>query len=203
MMRMHRTSAPSCLTELHSRKYKGTKYPKYKYWGFIFADKNDASKFDWYGTREILTTELSNITQKHCAFCDTYPLGTGKIKDTIEHFYPKYSHPLLAYYWGNLFLCCHYCQEIPQEWEEKDIKLVLKPDREGYEFDKYFYFDTNTGEIKVNGFNTSKNEQLKAEITIKYYKLNDYERPQARLDAFELYQNITELDKKEYRFMFL
>lgn len=203
MMKMNRTAIPNCLSAIHTHKYKGTNYPKWKHWGFMFAEKNDASKFDWHNTREMLSQELQTITDYHCCFCDSYPLGTGAIKDTIEHFRPKHLFPLLAYYWGNLFLCCHYCQEIPQDWDNQNIKWVLKPDQENYTFNKYFYFDSNSGYIKVNPYATSEDDKRKASLTIKYYKLNDYARPQARLDAFKLYQNESNINKKQYRFMFL
>ena len=80
---------------------------------------------------------------------------------------------------------------------------MLKPDQENYTFNKYFYFDSNSGYIKVNPYATSEDDKRKASLTIKYYKLNDYARPQARLDAFKLYQNESNINKKQYRFMFL
>lgn len=202
-MSMVRTATPTYLTDFHSEKYKGQYYPNYKYLAFIFADKKDASKFNWHGLRDNISTDLQKITQNHCSFCDCYPLGTGKIKDTIEHFRPKHRHPLLAYYWGNLFLSCHYCQEVPKKWNEKDIKWVLKPDAANYNFLKYFQFDAETGEIKVNEYNTNLEEQKRAQKTIEYYKLNTYKRLEVRLEMFNLYnQSDFELDKREFRFMF-
>lgn len=206
MMKMNRTAMPSCLSGISQRKYPhrtGRKYPKWKYWGFLRRDKPTNKKFDWYGTRDALSYELRQITHNHCSFCDSHPIGTGKIKDTIEHFRPKHLHPLLAYYWGNLFICCHYCQEIPKGWDHANDRLLLKPDNCQYDFHRYFIFDTATGNIEVNLYNESSDERKRADLTIRYYKLNDYSRPQARLDAFGLYQIEPDLNQKEYRFMFL
>ena len=33
---------------------------------------------------------LKEMTANHCTFCDGFPMGEGIMKETIEHFCPKY-----------------------------------------------------------------------------------------------------------------
>lgn len=210
-MKMLRGASPTCLTEINEEKYNGTVYPKYKYWGFKYKDKLAEDKkakkvnnrINWYNTREILSEALQDSTQNHCAFCDAYPTPSI-VSETIEHFRPRHKYPLLAYYWGNLFISCTNCQKVPKGWKKEDIKLVLKPDAIDYSYQKYFYFDTDTGEIKVNMCNTNEKDQVRAEKTILYYQLNNFDRPKTRLKLLiNYYHSTTELNDKPFRFMFL
>lgn len=172
----------------------------YKKWGRRFKRKlNDPGKsndFVWATHNKTkvntkLLPLLRNATKKHCAFCD------DKIKKgTIEHFRPTSKHPLLAYFWHNLFPSCIDCQEKSSKFD----KNLLKPDREDYEFRRYFLYNPFTGEILINP-RANVNDKIKAEITIKIYKLNRAELIEDRLDCFEYYSNVAD-EKRPFRFIF-
>lgn len=169
-----------------------------KKWGEEFAKKKELNpnyKFNWktYEKKSVdkhIKPDLIKMTNNHCSFCDSYPLGVSSRK-TIEHFKPKSEYPLLAYEWENLFLCCDTCQSAKRE--KFDDKL-LKPDREDYEFNKYFIVDYKTGELKPNPIKDKEN-QIKAKVTIKMYDLNSEDRLIDRLDTNEMYQDLIENDK--------
>ena len=188
MMKMVRPPQPDWLKE------------NYKKWGRRFKQKleNPDKKDDFiWATHEKtkvntkLLPILRNATKKHCAFCD------DKIKKgTIEHFRPTSKHPLLSYFWHNLFPSCNDCQEKSNTFDKK----LLKPDREDYNFRRYFLYNSFTGKIEVNP-KASEAEQIKARITIRVYKLNRAELIEDRLDCFENYQNVMH-EKRPFRFIF-
>ena len=188
MMKMERLPQPVWLKE------------NYKKWGKRFRRKleNPALKNDFvWATHKgkkvntKLLPILRDSTNKHCAFCD------DKIKKgTIEHFRPTSKNPLLSYFWHNLFPSCNDCQEKGNSTD----KNLLKPDREDYEFRRYFLFNPFTGEIIVNP-KADGLEALKAKKTIEIYKLNRRELIEVRLDCFEYYQNIAD-EKRPFRFIF-
>ena len=69
-------------------------------WGSDFdeykKDKTKGQAFSWrQGIHEPLIVELSDQSQKHCTFCDSFPFDMSK--ETIEHFRPKSEYPLQAY----------------------------------------------------------------------------------------------------------
>ncbi len=188
MMKMERPQQPEWLKE------------NYKKWGRRFKQKlanvGLSNDFIWATHQNIkvnvkLLPILRNATKKHCAFCD------DKIKKgTIEHFRPTSKHPLLSYFWHNLFPSCSECQEKGGAFDKK----LLKPDREDYEFRRYFLYNAFTGEITVNP-KIGESEKIKAETTIKIYKLNREELIEDRLDCFESYQNVAD-EKRPFRFIF-
>lgn len=188
MMKMERPQQPDWLKT------------NYRKWGRKFKEKlanpDKSNEFIWatHQGKKVnvkLLPILRNATNKHCAFCD------DKIKKgTIEHLRPTSKYPLRSYFWFNLFPSCNYCQEKNNDFD----KDLLKPDRKDYEFRRYFLFNPFTGKIDVNPKATEV-DKIKAEITIKIYKLNRDELIEARLDAFEDFQNISE-EKRPYRFIF-
>lgn len=147
-------------------------------WNTDFVQRRTANpkyQFSWCSyqnkpVNEHLEPILLEMTARHCAFCDGYELG-GNIKPTIEHFRPKSRFPSLAYEWANLFPACHYCQEKRDEFDEK----LLKPDEDDYAFERYFYFENNTGELIPNPQATPA-DQERAAKTIELYRLNGSER---------------------------
>ena len=188
MMKMQRPQQPDWLKE------------NYKKWGKRFRRKlknpNKKDDFIWatYQKAKVntkLLPILRSATKKHCAFCD------DKIKKgTIEHFRPTSKHPLLSYFWHNLFPSCNDCQEKGSKFDKK----LLKPDREDYEFRRYFLYNPFSGEIEVNP-KASEVEKISAETTIRIYKLNRKELIEVRLDCFEHYQNVAD-EKRPFRFIF-
>lgn len=124
------------------------------------GERSWSSSGDIYKT---LRNELSVLTIGHCSFCDFFPLNDGT-KKTIEHYYPKSLFQDKTYDWDNLFLCCDKCQS---NANKVIFEYTLKPDDTEYYFDKYFYFDPQTGKIEVM-------ENLKVDDFISYQKAEKF-----------------------------
>lgn len=187
MIHFNKKTAPSCLTTKHtSGKSNAIE------WGLDWESKlesNPQATFYWHSYKgkavnEILISKLRLLTNDHCCFCDKH--APEQDSDSIEHFKPKHIYPKVAYAWSNLFLCCTGCQKRAKGWITYEHKqhLVLKPDVASYSFDKYFIFDSKTGNIEVNKFSTTPKDQERAELTILYYQLNGFKRPQSRKSQF-------------------
>lgn len=152
-----------------------------------------------------LTTLLKKMTNGHCSYCDSFPLGRRMIKDTIDHFKPKELFKLIAYLWENLFIACHYCQERGNKFDER----LLKPDEADYDFDRYFTFDFTTFEIQPNK-RASTADQERAQITINLFRLNGTERERGteddcRIERERIYNkhlDDSDTDCLPFRFMF-
>ncbi len=167
----------------------------YVKWGQDFqtllanGGKSSSFKFERStGLYQKMRDELCAITKEHCSFCDTYPVG-DKSKETIEHYYPKNDFPLKSYDWDNLFYCCDKCQS---EANKTEFKETLKPDVLDYHFSNYFYFDLQSGELKIL-------EHLKTEFPadfekaesflIRYGINNNPKRNRARIFLYKDIQN--------------
>ena len=152
-------------------------------WGAEFEAKLTAKpkySFSWRGgIYSELRDQLSNQTQGHCSFCDGGPLGDTS-KETIEHYEPKAQFPLKAYQWENLFYCCDFCQKK----SNKTFEETLRPDSPDFRFDKYFYFDTQTGNVEIYE-NLSEEETKKADDFRKRYGINEEKRPQTRISTYK------------------
>ncbi|MDM8542045.1 AAA family ATPase [Desulfococcaceae bacterium HSG9] len=156
---------------------------------------------------QMLLNALSSMTQHHCSFCDEYLSDKEKM---IVHFKPVSLFPLFpleAKEWENLFLCCTDCHAAKSTQFDKRL---IKPDDPNYQFDKFFEIDLKTGELHPRGSEEnyirmgatfkinlatgklnprgSEENRKRAAITISIFKLNGYERPQARLNALRAYQ---------------
>lgn len=166
MIKIIRPTKPTCL-ELNAEQWNNDYVQK--------RAENPTYQFSWrtYEGKPVnkhLEPILLEMTKNHCAFCDSYRLGSRFIKPTIEHFRPKSKFPHLAYEWTNLFPACHYCQEKNDAFDEQ----LLKPDKEDYDFYRYFYFDDATGKLEPNPQATPE-EQTRAQTTIRLYRLNGSE----------------------------
>lgn len=108
---------------------------------------------------------LLNMMSDHCcSFCDVRPVqGIA-----IEHHKPKSVFDKDAFRWDNLFLCCPDCNGRKLE---RYHPLLLKPDVEGYSFERYFIWEFESGKLKVNPL-ASKEDQKAARLTICFYNLN-------------------------------
>ncbi|MCY7377546.1 MAG: TIGR02646 family protein [Pyrinomonadaceae bacterium] len=189
MMKMERPQQPNWLKE------------NYKKWGRKFKKKlnnpNLKNDFIWaihHRTKVNvkLLPILRNATFKHCAFCD------DKIKKgTIEHFRPSSDYPRLSYAWYNLFPACSDCQEKNSEFKGE----LLKPDKEDYEFLRYYLYNATSGEIEANP-KANEQDQTRAKTTIEIYKLNRPELIEDRMDCFENYKDVA-ADKRPFRFVFI
>ncbi len=192
MNKIDRTPAPEWLEE---------KYEEWgKQWQEKYAETRRSSDFRWRQYNKMgydnLVEKLSAMTKEHCSFCDAYPM-IRRMKRTVEHFRPKTKFPLIAYKWNNLFLCCGLCQEKGDEFDEK----LLKPDDDAYSFDEFFVINWDTGELKPNKGQSIDN-QIRAEITIKLYRLNKNGKPEDRLEELGKFNdsNNPNIDEWAYRF---
>lgn len=179
----------------------------YKRWGKIYKAKrknpNKSNDFVWvtYQRQKVnllLLPFLRTETNFHCSFCDGFPLETTG--ETIEHFRPKASFPLLSYVWTNLFYCCKYCNENKGENPER---LLIKPSDKNYSFETYFLFDYDSGKIEPNPVLVGA-DRLKAENTIILYGLNEHNRPYRRKFYLKQFQDMQNPDIEDfpYRFVF-
>ncbi len=195
MMKIVKTTAPEFLRS------------NYKKWGKRYKAKRNnptkSDKFIWatYQGQKVnvlLLPILRIETNSHCSFCDGFPLeATG---ETIEHFRPKSSFPLLSYLWANLLYCCKYCNEKKGENSERRL---IKPNDINYSFEKYFLFDYDSGKIESNP-GLSADEFLKADNTIRLYGLNEHNRPKWRKKFLKMYLEFENPDIEDfpYRFIF-
>lgn len=181
----------------------------YKKWGKRYAKnivEKPSYKFQWatYKGQKVnqqLTPLLAGITQKHCSFCDAFPMEE-RLLPTIEHFRPKSKYPLLAYVWHNLFLCCSLCQAKNDNFD----KRLLKPDQLSYDFEKYFTYNFRTGELAPNpALSATDIERVK--VTLELYGLNKHGKPRDRKRTYKVFNQLVADDKVHvndipYRFLF-
>ena len=78
-------------------------------------------------------------------FCDSFPLKVSS-NETIEHYYPKVPFSNKTYEWENLYYCCFQCQT---DASTIAFEVTIQPDSSDYHFEKYFYFDPQSGKINV------------------------------------------------------
>jgi uncharacterized protein (TIGR02646 family) len=160
-----RTSTPVCLKG-NSRIW-GNGYENY------LQLKPKSQYFSWHSCYNELEDALFRMNVNHCSFCDMRPLRASG--PTIEHFKPKKKYPRFAYFWSNLFYACSNCQKKNKKTSSK----LLKPDDPNYDFKHFFIRVFSTGEIKPNPAR-SNHEQERAKITIEFYGLNKWDRPDER-----------------------
>lgn len=177
---------------------------KWEEWGEQWEQRkaqNPNAQFYWHeveraSVNQRLLPTLKAQTQDHCSFCDQYPVSPPG-DDTIEHFKPKSVFPREAYFWGNLYYCCSYCQK--QKRERYDPNL-LRPDAEDYDFWRYFRCDYTNGTILINN-RAPKHDQRRAQVTIDLYRLNEVHpirrKDEIRLRATKLADE--PLDSRPYR----
>lgn len=181
-------------------------------WGKEYALKkaaNPSHRFQWKSIKKnrantIIIPHLKSMTDEHCSYCDSYPLG--KSDKTIDHFLPKGDERFyhLVYEWTNLFLCCADCQSYKKEQYDPNL---LRPDDLGYLFYTYFNYNTKSHMIEVNPLATA-GEQAKAHTTIEIFGLNDTKHVRTREAFYREYYweeekgGTPNLNDFPYRFMF-
>lgn len=192
MIKFERGLAPNCLTFKKNKSALTNAERWGKKWGNERKKKGSNAKWQWHEfeerrVNEIIIEQLRLLSNSHCAFCDKY--APDNDSDSIEHFHPKTLFPLKAYEWDNLFLSCGGCQKRPKGWKDYEDKrsLILNPSDEDYSFNRYFIFNAKNGEIEINEWNDSNTDSERAEITILYFKLNEFDRANARLKSFKTY----------------
>lgn len=112
---------------------------------------------------------LGLMTQERCSYCDGYPLGdTGE--EHIDHFKPKSRSEFyeLVCVWDNLFFVCSACNKAKRdEWHED----LLRPDADGFAFERFFEYRDDTGEILPHP-DGSPDDRRCAQRTIEILDLN-------------------------------
>lgn len=177
----------------------------YKVWGHRYDERltqDPKHTFRWppidgKTVNTLLMADLEQITQHHCAYCDVNILGAAS-RRTIDHFRPKRRFPMLAYAWPNLFLCCDTCQ---QAKGEQYTRRLLKPDIDGYQFERYFIVNFDTGKIDVNPAATD-DDKVRADETIRVFDLNSKYRKKARKLELMRGRGDLPLDDLPYRFLY-
>ncbi len=163
---------------------------------------NANAKFNWPQRQKekinhLLAAILVEASSNHCAYCDCYPLGTAS-RQTIDHFKPKTTAPLLVCFWENLFLACDVCQQVKGE---RYSRKMLKPDRPNYTFERYFISNFKTGRIEASP-NAPSEERDMAWETIEWLGLNMPGRPQSRLVELEKFSGNGDLPIECYSYRF-
>lgn len=195
MMKLDKTPVPDFLRNNYKKwgkKYKAKRENPNKSDTFVWAT------FQGQKVNKLLLPFLRIETNSHCSFCDGFPIdSTG---ETIEHFRPKSTFPLLSYVWHNLFYCCNHCNQNKGENAERNL---LKPDGFEYSFEKYFLFDYDSGEIVANPA-LSSTDEIMVKNTIRLFGLNKFNRPYRRRQFLKIFQKTSEPEIEEfpYRFIF-
>lgn len=171
-----------------------------KKWEVKYEKTKSSSEFKWKKHQKKSATDLrqalSDMTARHCSFCDSFPMGP-QIPETIEHFRPKTKYPRLAYHWYNLFLCCGLCQQKGDEFS----KELLKPDQLDYSFDRYFEIDWFNGKLIPN-HDADPSDRKRAQTTIELYRLNDHGKPEDRLREMRMFEDSKSPSLNDFAYRF-
>lgn len=135
------------------------------------CDEDPGASFFWpkrdgRSILPIIREALAALTSDHCSYCDGYPIDTTGEKE-VDHFRPKRAFPREAFDWKNLYLVCTACNKAKlDEWNAQ----LLRPDDPTYSFERYFWVDALTGELKSNPA-ASDEDQARAKETIRIFNL--------------------------------
>jgi uncharacterized protein (TIGR02646 family) len=147
----------------------------------------------------VVRDALRLMTREHCAYCDAHPIGAAG-EEQIDHFQPCSRFPQLAYAWDNLFFVCMRCNKDKRDrWDP----LLLRPDANGFSFDRYFQYRFDTGDLAPNA-RASAEDQLRARYTIETLGLNRADACKARRQTVRLLTRIAselEPDDVPYRYL--
>ncbi len=159
--------------------------------------KKQSGNFYWYGKSDNILEELKVQTLNHCAFCDRAMAPIGDADEEIEHFKPKSKFPKLAYEWTNLYPICPKCNKIKGN---RFDELLLRPDENNYDFDKWFWYNPLTGELDVKFENK---ENKRAEETVKLYGLNRKKLVERRKYQYNKIVDSDDIDISKQAFRFI
>jgi len=181
------SAAPLCLTKQVSGEPNFLR--KGKAWKIRYERDGDANAFSWgshqyKNNSEHIVEALSPISQNHCFYCDVNRLVYGVMRPEIDHFCPKTNRPIKAYYYQNLFLCCSTCNGY--KLTKYNRKALLKFDDPYYTFDKYYFLDFDSGEVRVRK-DVSWTEQKQARYTLFVLGINKDARPVTRRKELDKY----------------
>lgn len=141
---------------------------------------------------------LASMGGGRCAYCDGYPIdATGEIQ--VDHFRPKSRFPMFVCTWPNLFLVCSACNgEKGEQWDS----ALLKPDGERYQFDRYFVYRADTGELLANP-GAAPPDQVRARTTIELLGLNRPGNCIQRKKTVRQMSRLSPVELEDYPYRFL
>lgn len=156
-------------------------------------------KRDGKSLGEVARQALKEMTRDHCSYCDGYPLGSMD-KSEVDHFRPK-GEPrfyALVCQWENLFLACTACNSHKGErWDE----ALLAPDAGSYQFERYFEYHADTGELHPSA-GAAEVDRERARRTIEILGLNRAATCEARRREVRVLAVLREEpDDRPYRFL--
>ena len=123
---------------------------------------------------------LKGVFQGICGYCEE------RRKGEIDHFRPKKRFPHLVYSWSNWIFACHECNNAKlDKWPDTGYVDPCARFETGYP-DRYFVFDTQTGQILPNPSRNSHTRH-KAQETINALHLNDAYHLTNRLEWLVLF----------------
>jgi uncharacterized protein (TIGR02646 family) len=148
----------------------------------------------------VVRDALAVMTAGHCSYCDGHPLGATGV-ETVDHFRPKSRQEFyeLVCTWTNLFLTCTACNHAKQEHWDDDL---LRPDDLDYDFERYFEFRFDSGELKPASA-ASPAEQRRALRTIEIFDLNRAGACVSRKRMVHLMRNLPDVDLDDCPYRYL
>jgi len=123
-------------------------------------EKTSDTKF-----RKMVKPCLLKMTENHCSYCDEHFWNEGNF--FVEHFKYRIGYSELKREYSNLYLSCFSCNNRKRDSHYPEIEPI-RPDDDDYEFDKYFYFEPDSGKLILLDENNEK-----AKATIEYLNLNN------------------------------
>jgi uncharacterized protein (TIGR02646 family) len=138
------------------------------------------------------------MTQGHCSYCDGFPLGNMD-QPAVDHLRPKGDPRFyeLVCQWDNLYVACTACNGHKREqWDER----LLAPDASSYQFERFFSYDSLTGELRPN-VGAAPADQERAQRTIEIFGLNRAQTCRARLREAKAKVVAEHVDERPYRFL--
>lgn len=178
MRYIHRTETLSCLNNAKKKYYTWTNFKKCNPEGY-----------------KLIVDELTKIQDGLCVYCES-KLGQ---EYHVEHFRCRAKFPQIDLDWNNLFLSCQNKQHCgiykdgAKKNKEYDINLILKPDLEEDNPNKYFTY-INNGDITCKS-DLTEQQKIKAEKTIAVLNLNDKSLAGLRRKVFIALESMIDPEK--------
>ncbi len=133
-------------------------------------------------------------SNNHCSYCDEHFFNNGNL--IIEHFKSRAEFSdLKPTNYFNLYASCNSCNSRKRD-KNYSATRSLKPDCENYNFDKYFYFEPDTGKIIVDGYKRNI-----AQHTIDFLNLNNPDLKKARRKFWKIWIKNNKRPDESYRFI--
>lgn len=136
---------------------------------------------------------LLRNSKNYCSYCDSFHWNAGDL--IIEHFKNRHKFSELETDYSNLYAACWSCNNRKRDENYPAIN-PLRPDSRDYNFDKYFYFEADTGKILL----LDENDIVSKE-TLHFLNLNNPDLKKARKDFFQTWFENQERPGNSFRFI--